>query len=89
MMKKETARTMADNRFQQEGEIVSAVFEIIVHYQPIPTMDIWYELGEDNRFQEKIPLSEVKEILTRLENLDKIIRQDGERWGVRGKAHLA
>jgi len=79
---------MTDTRFQQEGDIAKAVFEIITHYQPIPTMDIWYELGEDNRFLERIPLSEVKEILTRLENQEKIFRHGGERWEVRGKVHL-
>ncbi len=78
---------MTDIRFQMEGDITKAVFEIIAHYQPIPTMDIWYELGEDNRFQERIPLSEVKEILTRLENQEKIFRHGGERWGVREKVH--
>ena len=73
---------MTDTYVQHDHGIAGAVLEIIGHYQPIPTMDIWYELGEDERFEDDIALAEVNEILSHLENERRIFREHGDRWTV-------
>jgi len=67
----------------QHDDLAMTVLEIIGHYQPIPTMDIWYELGEDDRFEDGVALAEVNDILSRLENERRIFREDGDRWTVK------
>jgi hypothetical protein len=56
------------------------VLQIIGHHQPIPTMDIWYELGEDERFEDGVAMAEVNEILFHLKNNKRILREDGDKW---------
>ncbi len=74
---------MTDKLFQDERNLTRAVLEIIAHYQPVPTEDIWYELGEDDKFENGIALAEVKDILSLLENESRIFRGDGDRWSKR------
>ena len=74
--------TTTERQFEHDGNLADAVLEIIAHYQPIPTMDIWYELGEDERFEDDIALAEVNEILSHLENERRIFREYGDRWTV-------
>ena len=71
---------MMERHFQYDDDLGRAVLEIIGNYQPIPTMDIWYELGEDARFEGGIALAEVNQILCYLENERKIFKEDGNEW---------
>jgi len=75
---------MTDKLFQYEDNLTKAVLEIISHYQPIPTMDIWYELGEDDRFEDGVAVVEVNEILSHLENNKRIFKEDGDQWRLKG-----
>ncbi len=77
---------MTDKLFQYERNLTKAVLEIIAHHQPVPTEDIWYELGEDDKFENSIALTEVKDILSRLENERRIFKVDADRWSKRRTA---
>jgi hypothetical protein len=74
---------MTERNFHHDDGLARAVLEVIGYHQPIPTMDIWYELGEDERFEDGIGLAEVKETLFRLENSERIFREDGDKWMVK------
>lgn len=71
---------MTSKTFQQEDDIDKAILEIIADYQPITTKDIWYELGEDDRFKNGITLAEVNETLFQLEKQKMIIKGDNDSW---------
>ena len=71
---------MIETHFQYDDDLGKAVLEIIRNYQPIPTMDIWYELGEDASFEGGVALSEMNQILCYLENERKILKKDGNEW---------
>ena len=73
---------MTERLIQQEGDLAMTVLEIIGHYQPIPTMDIWYELGEDDRFDKGITRSEVTEVLSELEKQNIIVKETDDKWKV-------
>jgi hypothetical protein len=75
--------TMTERHSQHDESLARAVLEIVGYYQPIPTMDIWYELGEDDRFEDGIPLAEVNDILSHLEKRKRIFREDGGKWMVK------
>ena len=74
---------MTDRHVQHDDGLAKVILEIIGHYQSIPTMDIWYELGEDDRFEDGIPLAEVNDILSHLEKGKRIFREDGDKWMVK------
>ncbi len=74
---------MTDKYFQRDDDLAGVILEIIAHYQPIPTMNIWFELGEDDRFKDGILLAEVNDILSHLENRKRIVREDGDKWVVK------
>jgi len=74
---------MTERNFHHDDGLARAVLEVIGHHQPVPTMDIWYELGEDERFQDGIALAEVNEILFHLENSKRIFRKGGDKWMVK------
>ncbi len=76
---------MTDKLCQDEGNLTKAVLEIIAHYQPVPTEDIWYELGEDDTFEGGVAVAEVNEILFHLENSKRIFREDGDRWMIKNE----
>lgn len=71
---------MTGNNFQQRDDICKAILEIIEDYQPITTKDIWYELGEDDRFKDGITLADVNETLFQLEKQKMIIKGDNDSW---------
>ncbi len=71
---------MIETHFQYDDDLGKAVLEILRNYQPIPTMDIWCELGEDERFEGGVALAEVNQILCYLENQRKIFKEDGDQW---------
>jgi len=74
---------MTDRHLQHDDGLARVILEIIAHYQPIPTMNIWFELGEDDRFKDGIPLAEVNDILSHLENRKRIFKEDGDKWTVK------
>ena len=71
---------MTGNNFQQRDDICKAILEIIADYPAITTKDIWYELGEDDRFKNAITLAEVNESLFQLEKQKMIIKGDNDSW---------
>ena len=71
---------MRERHFQHDDDLAMTVLEIIGHYQPILTEDIWYELGEDDRFKDGITLAEVNETLFQLEKQKMIIKGDNDSW---------
>ncbi len=73
---------MTNKQVHKEDELFRGVLEIIAHYQPIPTMDIWYELGEDDRFDKGITRSEVTEVLSELEKQNIIMKEKDDKWKV-------
>jgi hypothetical protein len=75
---------MTGRPFQYEDDLSMTVLEIMGHYQPIPTMDIWYELGEDDRFEDGVALVEVNDLLSRLENERRIFKREEDKWRLRG-----
>ena len=77
---------MTERHLPHDDGLARAVLEVIGHHQPIPTMDIWYELGEDERFEDGIALAEVNDILSHLENSRRIFREDGDKWMVKKTA---
>ena len=72
---------MKDRGIRQDDNLFRAVLGIITDYQPIPTLDIWYELGEDESVEDRVALAEVLEILSHLENGKQIFKGEGDRWG--------
>jgi len=74
---------MTGNNFQRRDDICKAILEIIADYQPITTKDIWYELGEDDRFKDGITLAEVNETLFQLEKQKMIVRVEDEKWKIK------
>ncbi len=74
---------MTERHFQHNDGLAKVILEIIGHYQPIPTMVIWYELGEDDRFKDGIPFAEVNDILCHLEKRKRIFREEGDKWMVK------
>jgi len=71
---------MADKNVRLRDEVGKAILEIVTYYQPIHTKDIWYELGEDDRFKDGIKLTEVNETLFQLEKRKAIIRGKNDHW---------
>lgn len=66
--------------FQPEDDLQKAIFEIVASYQEIRAIDIWFELGEDERFRSAVSRSEVNEALVRLEGRKLIRRGNEEKW---------
>lgn len=66
--------------FQPEDDLQEAILEIIASYQAIMAADIWFELGEGDRFRSAISHSEVNEALSRLEGRKLIRKGKDEKW---------
>jgi len=73
---------MRGYNFLREGDLERATLEIIAHYQAMTTTDIWYELGEDERFKGVISRPEVEEALSRLEEQQLINQGQDDKWRV-------
>ena len=76
---------MKEFDFQTEDDLQEAILEIIGFYQAIMATDIWFELGEDERFRSVASQSEVNEVLSRLEGRKFIRRGKDEKWRLTGK----
>jgi hypothetical protein len=66
--------------FETEDDLQGAILEIIASYKAIMTADIWFELGEGERFRSAVSHSEVDEALSRLEGRKFIRRGKDEKW---------
>ena len=66
--------------FQPEDDLPEAILGIIASYQAIMATDIWFELGEGERFRSAASHSEVNEALSQLEGRKFIRRGKDERW---------
>jgi hypothetical protein len=77
---KETGGIMKRFNFQNEDDLQEAILEIIASYQAIMAADIWFELGEGERFRSAVSHSEVNEALSRLEGRKFIRRGKDEKW---------
>jgi hypothetical protein len=66
--------------FQPEDDLQEAILQIIASYQAIMAEDIWFELGEGERFRSLISHSEVDEAISRLEGRKLIRRGKDEKW---------
>lgn len=69
---------MMDENSQREVDLRRMVLQIITDYRTITTIDIWYELGEEGRFEGSISLNEVRETLSQLEGQKMIARGDDD-----------
>jgi len=74
---------MIGSNFQQEDDLVEIILNIIADYQPITTMDIWFELGEDERYKGIVSRAEVNEILSQFEKQKMIIKGDDDKWKIK------
>ena len=65
---------------QKEDDLQEAILEIIASYKAIMAADIWFELGEGERFRGAVSSSEVNEALSRLEERKFARRGKDEKW---------
>jgi len=77
---------MREYNFQREGDLERVTLEFIAYYQAMTTIDIWYELGEDERFKGVISRPEVEEALSRLEEQQLIKKGKDDKWRL-GELH--
>jgi len=70
--------------FQQKDDLQETILEIIGSYRAIMAEDIWFELGEDERFRNAVSHSEVNEALSQLEGRKFIRRGKDEKWRLTG-----
>jgi hypothetical protein len=68
---------MIESDLLQEDNLVEIILKIIADYQPITTTDIWFEIGEDERFKGGITLAGVKQTLFQLER-EKMVMKRGD-----------
>lgn len=73
---------MTSSNFWQEDTLCRIILNIIADYQPITTMDIWYELGEDHDFNCGITHAEVNETLFHLERQKWIVKGEDDIWQI-------
>jgi hypothetical protein len=66
--------------FQTENDLQEAILEIIAYYQEMVDTDIWFELGENERFRSDLSHSEMNEALCRLERRKYIRKGKDEKW---------
>jgi len=68
--------------FQQEVDLGRIILQIITDYRAITTTEIWYELGEDDRFDGKITRAEVTEVVSELEKQNIIVKGKDDKWKI-------
>jgi len=73
---------MIESDLLQEDNLVEIILRIIADYQPITTTDIWFEIGEDERFKGGIILAEVKQTLFQLEREKMVMKRGDDQWGI-------
>jgi len=73
---------MMESNFQQEADLGRMILQIIKDYRAITTTDIWYELGEDDRFDGGITRAEVTEVVSELEKQNIIVKEKDDKWKI-------
>ncbi len=76
-----------ENNYRKRDELFDIVLKIIQRYEPIDSRDIWYELGEEYGWVggiAGIPIREVQEILSEMEN-KKVVTRENDQWRVRSR----
>jgi hypothetical protein len=86
---KESKGIMKGFDFQPEDDLQKAILEMIASYQEMMAIDIWFELGEDERFRSAVSHSELNETLSRLEGRKLIHRGKDEKWRLAGKKQFS
>jgi len=73
---------MMRNNFWGEVDLGRIILQIITDYRAITTMEIWYELGEDGRFDGGITRAEVTEVVSELEKQNIIVKGKDDKWNI-------
>lgn len=73
---------MMRNNVQGEVDLRRIILQIITDYRVITTMEIWYELGEDDRFDGGITRAEVTEVVSELEKQNIIVKGKDDKWNI-------
>lgn len=73
---------MKKSNFQQEVDLRRIILQIITDCRAITMIEIWYELGEDDRFDGGITRAEVIEVLSELEKQNIIVKGKDDKWKI-------
>jgi hypothetical protein len=73
---------MTKSNFQQEIDLERIILQIITDYRALTTIEIWYELGEDNRFDGGITRAEVTDVVSELEKQNIIVKGKDDKWKI-------
>ncbi len=73
---------MIESHLLQEDNLKEIILKIVADYQTITTMDIWFEIGEDERFKGDITLTGVKQTLSQLEKERMVLKRGDDQWGI-------
>lgn len=73
---------MMRSNFQGEVDLGRIILQIITDYRAITTIEIWYELGEDDRFDGGITRAEVTEVVSELEKQNIIVKGKDDKWNI-------
>lgn len=74
---------MKKSSFQQDIDLGRIILQIITDCQAITAMEVWYELGEDDRFAGGIiTRAEVNEVMSILEKQNIIVKGKDDRWKI-------
>lgn len=73
---------MTKSNFQQEVDLGGIILQIITDCQAITATEVWYELGEDDRFRAGITRAEVNEVMSGLEKQNIIVKGEDDKWKI-------
>jgi len=73
---------MTKSNFQQEVDLGRIILQIITDCRAITTIEVWYELGEDDRFDGEITHAEVAEVVSELEKQNIIVKGKDDKWKI-------
>lgn len=73
---------MMTSNFQGEVDLGRIILQIITDYRAITTIEIWYEIGEDDRFDGGITRAEVTEVVSELEKQNIIVKGKDDKWNI-------
>jgi len=82
---------MTKSNFLQEVDLKRIILQIITDYQALTTIEIWYELGEDDRFDVDITHTELTGVVSELEKQNIIVKGTDDKWKINslGTQHLS
>ncbi len=73
---------MTKSNFLQEVDLGRIILQIITDYRALTTIEIWYELGEDDRFDGGITRAEVTDAVSELEKQNNIVKGKDDKWKI-------